>query len=163
MNISTPDLCDAYPDLVKIVDPIFRNYGGKSSFGGEIVTIKCFEDNSRVKESAGTKGEDKVMVVDGGGSLNKALLGDLIALTALKNGWAGFIIYGCIRDVEPIGAMKIGVKALNSIPLKTQRKGEGENNVQITFGGVNFNPGKFVYCDETGIIVSSEPLIKTED
>jgi regulator of ribonuclease activity A len=163
MNISTSDLCDAYPDLVRIVDPIFRNYGGKSSFGGEIVTIKCFEDNSRVKESAGTKGEGKVMVVDGGGALKKALLGDLIAETALKNGWEGFIIYGCIRDVEPIGAMKIGVKALNSIPLKTQRKGEGENNVQITFGGVNFNPGEFVYCDETGIIVSSEPLIKTED
>ncbi len=163
MNISTPDLCDAYPDLVRIVAPIFRNYGGKSSFGGEIVTIKCFEDNSRVKESAGTKGEGKVMVVDGGGSLNKALLGDLIAEAALDNGWEGFIIYGCIRDVEPINAMNIGVKALNSIPLKTERKGDGEMNIPITFGGVTFNPGEFVYSDETGIIVSSEPLIKTED
>ena len=103
------------------------------------------------------------MVVDGGGSLNKALLGDLIAEAALDNGWEGFIIYGCIRDVEPINAMNIGVKALNSIPLKTERKGDGEMNIPITFGGVTFNPGEFVYSDETGIIVSSEPLIKTED
>jgi len=161
MNISTPDLCDAYPDLVRIVDPIFRNYGGKSSFGGEIVTVKCFEDNSRVKESAGTNGEGKVMVIDGGGSLNKALLGDLIAEAALNNGWEGFIIFGSIRDVEPIRTMGIGVKALNSIPLKTQRKGIGEINIPITFGGVTFNPGEFVYSDKTGIIVSVEPLIKT--
>ncbi len=162
MNIATPDLCDAYPDLVRIVEPILNNYGGKTSFGGEIVTVKCFEDNSRVKENAGKPGQGKVMVVDGGGSLKKALLGDLIAETALNNGWEGFIIYGCIRDVEPIGTMKIGVKALNSIPLKTQRKGEGENNVQITFGGVTFNPGEYVYADTTGIIVSSDPLIKSD-
>jgi len=161
MNISTPDLCDAYPDLARIVDPIFRNYGGKSSFGGEIVTVKCFEDNSRVKESAGTNGEGKVMVIDGGGSLNKALLGDLIAEAALNNGWEGFIIFGCIRDVGPINFMEIGVKALNSIPLKTQRKGIGEKNIPITFGGVTFNPGEFIYSDKTGIIVSAEPLIKT--
>ncbi len=160
MNVSTPDLCDAYPDLARILEPIFKNYGGKTSFGGEIVTVKCFEDNSRVKENAGKPGQGKVMVVDGGGSLKKALLGDLITEAALNNGWEGFIIYGCIRDVEPISTMKIGVKALNSIPLKTQRKGEGENNVQITFGGVTFNPGEYVYADSTGIIVSSDPLLK---
>ncbi len=162
MNISTPDLCDAYPDLIRIVEPVFKNYGGKAAFGGEIVTVKCFEDNSRVKENAGKPGKGKVMVVDGGGSLKKALLGDLIAEAALNNGWEGFIIYGCIRDVEPISAMNIGVKALNSIPLKTQRKGEGENNVQITFGGVTFNAGEYAYSDSTGIIVSSEPLIKAD-
>jgi regulator of ribonuclease activity A len=160
MNVSTPDLCDAYPDLARILEPIFKNYGGRTSFGGEIVTVKCFEDNSRVKENAGKPGVGKVMVVDGGGSLKKALLGDLIAEAALNNGWEGFIIYGCIRDVEPISTMKIGVKALNSIPLKTQRKGEGENNVQITFGGVTFNAGEYVYADSTGIIVSSDPLLK---
>ncbi len=162
MNVSTPDLCDAYPDLARILEPIFKNYGGKTSFGGEIVTVKCFEDNSRVKENAGKPGQGKVMVVDGGGSLKKALLGDLITEAALNNGWEGFIIYGCIRDVEPIRTMKIGVKALNSIPLKTQRKGEGENNVQITFGGVTFNAGEYVYADSTGIIVSSDPLLKPE-
>ncbi|MCK5391377.1 MAG: ribonuclease E activity regulator RraA [Deltaproteobacteria bacterium] len=162
MNVSTPDLCDAYPDLTRILEPIFKNYGGKTSFGGEIVTVKCFEDNSRVKENAGKAGQGKVMVVDGGGSLKKALLGDLIAETALNNEWEGFIIYGCIRDVEPISTMKIGVKALNSIPLKTQRKGEGENNVRITFGGVTFNAGEYVYADTTGIIVSSMPLTNRE-
>lgn len=158
MNISTPDLCDANPGLVRIAEPLFKNLGGKKSFGGEIVTIKCFEDNSRVKENAGTDGKGKVMVVDGGGSLKKALLGDLIAETAMSNGWEGFIIFGCIRDVEPISSMNIGVKALNSIPLKTERKGGGELNVQVSFAGVKFNPGEFVYSDETGIIVSSTRL-----
>ncbi len=162
MNISTPDLCDAYPDLVRVLDPIFTNYGGKTSFGGKIVTVKCFEDNSVVKESAGKPGKGKVMVVDGGGSLKKALLGNLIARTALNNGWEGFIIYGSIRDVEPISGMKIGVKALNSIPLKTERKGAGEENVQITFGGVTFKPGEYVYADSTGIIISDDPLIKLD-
>jgi regulator of ribonuclease activity A len=158
MNISTPDLCDANPELVRIVEPLFKNFGGKKSFGGEIVTIKCFEDNSLVKENAGQNGKGKIMVVDGGGSLKKALLGDLIAETAMNNGWAGFIIYGCIRDVEPIGSMDIGVKALNSTPLKTERKGEGELNVPVTFAGVTFSPGEYVYSDETGIIVSSKQL-----
>lgn len=161
MIISTPNLCDAHPELIRVVDPVFKNYGDKSSFGGEIVTVKCFEDNSRVKELANTEGTGKVMVVDGGGSLKKALLGDLIAQSAADNGWAGFIIFGCIRDVEPIGTMKIGVKALNSIPLKTERKGVGEKDILITFAGVTFNPGEFVYSDETGIIVSSEQLVKT--
>ena len=105
MKISTPDLCDSHTGSVSIVEPVFKNYGAKKSFGGEVVTIKCFEDNSRVKENAAVSGKGKVMVVDGGGSLNKALLGDLIAETALNNGWEGFIIYGCIRDVEPINTM----------------------------------------------------------
>ena len=159
MPISTPDLCDQNPDKVKILEPIFRNFGGKTSFGGEIVTIKCFEDNSRVKETAATPGKGKVMVVDGGGSLKKALLGDLIAEDALNNGWEGFIIYGCIRDVEPIGNMNIGVKALNSIPLKTQRKGAGDVDININIAGVTIHPGEYIYADNTGIIVSSEPLI----
>lgn len=159
MEYSTPDLCDAYPDLIRVVEPLFKNFGGKRSFGGEIVTAKCFEDNSVVKETAGKPGHGKVLVVDGGGSLKKALLGDLIAETAAKNGWEGFIIYGAIRDVDPIGEMDIGVKALGSIPLKTQRKGVGDRNVPVIFGGVTFNPGEYVYADNTGIIVSSEPLM----
>lgn len=159
MSISTPDLCDANTNNIRILDPIFRNFGGKASFGGQIVTVKCFEDNSRVKENASKPGEGKVMVVDGGGSLKKALLGDLIAESALKNGWEGFIIYGCIRDVEPIENMDIGVKALNSIPLKTERKGAGELNIPISFAGVTFHPGEYIYADKTGIIVSSEPLL----
>lgn len=158
MKYSTPDLCDDNPNLVRVLEPMFKSYGGNSTFGGQIVTIKCHEDNSFVKQTAGTDGKGKVMVVDGGGSLRRALLGDLIAANAVKNGWEGFIIYGCIRDVDPIGEMDIGVKALNSIPLKTDKKGIGELNIPVTFGGVTFNPGEYVYADSNGIIVSAKPL-----
>nr|NIT14486.1 putative 4-hydroxy-4-methyl-2-oxoglutarate aldolase [Candidatus Dadabacteria bacterium] len=158
MEYLTPDLCDKYPELIRVVGPLFKNYGGKSSFGGEIVTIKCHEDNSVVKQTAGTPGQGRVMVVDGGGSLKRALLGDLIASDAIKNGWDGFVIYGCIRDVDAISQMNLGVKALNSIPLKTEKKGIGELNIPVTFGGVTFNPGEYLYADNNGIIVSSKPL-----
>ena len=158
MEYSTPDLCDLYPELVRVAEPIFKNFGGRSSFGGEIVTIKCFEDNSVVKESAGKSGHGKVMVVDGGGSLRKALLGDLIAETAQKNGWEGLVLYGAVRDVDTLSGLDLGIKALASIPLKTERKGLGELNVPVTFGGVTFSPGEYVYADSTGIIVSAEPL-----
>ena len=158
MEYQTPDLCDAYPGLVRVVEPLFNNYGGKASFGGEVVTVKCYEDNSVVKETASTPGHGKVMVVDGGGSLRRALLGDLIAEDAVKNGWEGFIIYGCIRDVDAIRKMNIGVKALNTIPLKTEKRGAGELNVPLAFGGVTFHPGEFVYADNNGIVVSAKPL-----
>jgi regulator of ribonuclease activity A len=158
MKYQTPDLCDEYTDLVRVVEPIFNSYGGKSSFGGQIVTIKCHEDNSVVKQTAGTNGNGKVMVVDGGGSLRRALLGDLIAADAVKNGWEGFIIYGCIRDVDAISEMDLGVKALNTVPRKTQKKGIGELNISVTFGRVTFNPGEYLYADNNGIIVSSKPL-----
>jgi regulator of ribonuclease activity A len=158
MEYSTPDLCDLYPALVRIAEPVFRNYGGRRSFGGEVVTIKCFEDNSFVKETAGKPGRGKVMIVDGGGSVRKALLGDLIAETAFKNGWEGLIIYGAVRDVEEIESLDLGVMALASIPLRTERKGLGEMNVPVTFAGVTFSPGEYVYADSTGILVSPEPL-----
>lgn len=158
MKYLTPDLCDKYPDLVRVVEPIFKNYGGKSSFGGQIVTIKCHEDNSVVKETAGTAGNGKIIVVDGGGSLLRALLGDLIAQNAVQNGWEGFIIYGCIRDVDAISTMNLGVKALNTNPLKTEKKGIGDLNIPVSFAGVTFKPGEYVYADSNGIIVSSKPL-----
>jgi len=158
MDISTPDLCDKYPGLVRIAEPVFRSYGGRAAFSGMIVTVKCFEDNSFVKELAGKDGAGKVLVVDGGGSLKKALLGDLIAASAAENGWAGIVIYGAIRDVEEIGRTDLGVLALASIPLKTERKGAGETGVPVTFAGVAFNPGEYLYADGTGLIVSSGPL-----
>lgn len=163
MEYITPDLCDEYPERVRVVDAMingcnFSNYGGRSSFGGEIVTIKCFEDNSLVKEHASNPGQGKVMVVDGGGSLRKALLGDMIAESAVKNGWEGIIIYGCIRDVDAIGSLDLGVQALNTIPLKTEKRGIGDYNVEITFGSVTFSPGEYVYADNNGIIVSSSSL-----
>lgn len=158
MEYSTPDLCDLYPALVRIAEPVFRNYGGRRSFGGEVVTIRCFEDNSFVKETAGKPGRGKVMVVDGGGSVRKALLGDLIAETAFQNGWEGLIIYGAVRDVDAIESLDLGVMALASIPLRTERKGLGEMNVPVTFAGVTFSPGEYVYADSTGILVSPDPL-----
>ena len=160
MKFLTTDLCDEHPDFVRVVEPLFTNYGGKVCFGGEIVTVKCHEDNSVVKETAGTPGQGKVMVVDGGASMRRSLLGDMIAENAVKNGWAGFIIYGCIRDVDAIGALDIGVQALGTIPLKTDKRGIGDRNVSVTFGGITFNPGEFVYADNNGIIVSAEPLVE---
>ncbi len=158
MEYITPDLCDAYPDSVRVLEPMVHNYGGRDSFGGEIVTIKCFEDNSLVKEAAGTDGVGKVMVVDGGASLRRALLGDMIAENAAKNGWEGLIIYGCIRDVDAIAALDLGVQALGAIPLKTDKRGIGDLNVPVTFGGVTFNPGEYVYADNNGVVVSATAL-----
>lgn len=160
MSYSTPDLCDDHPELVQVLEPMMGNFGGRESFGGEIVTIKCHEDNSLVKENAGQPGQGKVMVVDGGGSLRRALLGDMIAENAVKNGWEGMIIYGCVRDVDALAELDLGVQALASIPLKTDKRGIGDLNVPLTFGGVTFNPGEYVYADNNGVVVSSEALAK---
>ena len=146
----TPDLCDEYPDLVQVVEPMFSNFGGRSSFGGEIVTVKCFEDNSKVKELVGTPGHGKVMVVDGGGSMRKALLGDMLAEKASKNGWAGLVIYGCIRDVDQIMETDLGVQAIATVPMKTDKLDIGDINIPVKFGGVTFIPGHFIYADKIG-------------
>ena len=158
MSFVTCDLCDENPEVVKIVEPLFTNYGGKRVFGGEIVTVKCHEDNSLVKEHVANPGEGRVMVVDGGGSLRCALLGDMLAEKAAQSGWAGLIIYGCIRDVDQIGDTDLGVQALRTIPIKSNRQGVGQLNVSVTFGGVTFNPGEYVYADNNGIIVSETAL-----
>jgi regulator of ribonuclease activity A len=158
VEYSTPDLCDKYPDLVQVVEPMFVNYGGRVSFGGEIVTIKCFEDNSFVKEWVEKPGKGKVMVVDGGGSMRRSLLGDMLTEKATENGWEGIVLYGCIRDVDAISDTLLGVQALGTIPLKTDKKGIGEANIPVTFGGVTFYPGHFVYADNNGIIISPSAL-----
>jgi regulator of ribonuclease activity A len=157
-DIITPDLCDEFPD-VQVVAPGFRNFGGIRAFGGEIVTVKCFEDNSVVKEQVGLPGNGRVMVVDGGGSMRTALLGDMLAEKAAANGWAGLIIYGCIRDVDAIGRTHLGVQALGTVPRKTEKRGIGDLNVPVTFHGVTFHPGHYVYADNNGIIVSEKPLV----
>ena len=159
MDICTPDLCDENPDDITVLDPLFTNYGGRKSFFGQVVTIKCFEDNSLVKEHAGYDGTGKVMVVDGGASLRKALLGDLIAANAVNNGCEGLVINGCIRDVDAIAELAIGVQALNTIPVKTEKRGVGDLNVPISFAGVTIHPGSYIYADNNGIIVSSKSLI----
>ena len=153
----TPDLCDNHPE-VRVLESMLSNFGGSAVFGGEIVTVKCFEDNSLVKEQLGTPGNGKVLVVDGGGSLRRALLGDMIGASAVNNGWAGVIVYGCVRDVCALSELDLGVQALAAIPLKTERKGVGELNVPVTFGGVTFNPGEFIYADDNGVVVSVSEL-----
>ena len=143
---------------MQAVEPMFSNFGGRESFGGQVVTVKCFEDNSRVKELVSTPGEGRVMVVDAGGSMRRACLGDMLAEKASANGWSGIIIYGCIRDVDEIMATDIGVQALGVHPIKTDKKGIGEIDIAVTFGGVTFNSGDYVYADNNGIIVSPEKL-----
>lgn len=156
---STPDLCDQHPERVRVLEALFQSYGGQPRFCGEIVTVKCFEDNSRVKELAAQDGQDRVMVVDGGGSLHKALLGDLIAGSALKNRWSGFLIFGCVRDVEVLATLSLGVMALNAVPLKTERRNLGEINIPVSFAGQTFHPGQYLYADRNGILVADQNLL----
>ncbi len=158
LGFTTPDLCDDFPDDIRVLEPLFNNYGGHKTFCGEVITIKCYEDNSLVKEEASKDGNGKIMVVDGGASLRRALLGDMIAENALKNGWAGFVIYGCIRDVDVIASLDLGVQAINTIPVKTEKRGIGDLNVPITFAGVTINPGEYIYADNNGIVVAHKQL-----
>ena len=143
---------------MQVAESIFRDYGGLTVFGGEVVTITCFEDNSRVKEMVATPGNGRVLVVDGGGSLRRSLLGDQLAAIAVENGWSGFVINGAIRDVEVIRNLKIGVKALNAIPLKTEKRGLGDLDLPVSFAGVKFSAGDYVYADANGMIVSNVKL-----
>ena len=159
MTFTTPDVCDDYLDQLQILEPLFTEYGGKEKFSGEIVTIKCFEDNSLVKQTLGTAGHGKVLVVDGGGSLRCALLGDLLGAMAVQNGWQGVIVNGCVRDVEILKGMDLGVRALNCYPLKSNKRGEGQLNVAIRFAGVSFEPGQHLYADENGIVVANKNLL----
>lgn len=155
---TTPDLCDDHPDDVRVLEPILRTFGGREAFFGPVVTVSCFEDNSRVKDLAGTPGEGRVIVVDGGGSTRKALLGDIIAQTAADNGWAGFVIHGAVRDIEILRTIDLGVQALTSIPLKTEKLGVGDVGVDLSFGGLTVSPGEWVYADANGVVVSARQL-----
>lgn len=159
MEIQTADLCDANEGKVKICAPMFRSFGGKASFGGQIATLKVFEDNSLVRNALESPGHDKVLVVDGGGSMRCALVGDQLALLGVKNGWAGVIVYGCIRDSKAIGKMDLGVFALGTHPLKSIKKGAGDIGLVVTFCGISFTPGHFVYADEDGVIISENALL----
>ena len=153
-----PDLFDAYPNDLTLIPLPFYSYGGSALFHGEVITVKCFEDNSKVKELLNQDGKGKVLVVDGGGSLRRALLGDLIAESAVKNRWAGVIVYGGVRDVATLALLPLGVKALGAVPIKTQRKGIGEINVSIEIAGVSVVPGMYIYGDLNGIALSESEL-----
>jgi regulator of ribonuclease activity A len=162
MSFKTPDLCDEFETelgtSIRVAAPMFQRYGARPSFSGQIVTLKVFEDNSLVREAFAQNGKGKVLVIDGGGSLRCALVGDQLAILAHKNGWEGTVVYGCIRDSGDINGIAIGVRALNTHPQKSIKKGAGDRDIAVTFGGVTFNPGEYLYADEDGILVSSKPL-----
>ena len=156
--LRTADLCDHFAATLQVLEGHYFSYGGVPVFHGEIETIKAFEDNSRVRECVAAPGAGKVLVVDGGGSMRRAMLGDNLAAKAVENGWAGIVIHGCIRDSAEIGTMTLGVRALGTHPMKTDKRGLGDHNVPLRFGGVDFTPGHHLYADEDGIVVSEKAL-----
>ncbi len=159
MQFTTADLCDEHESRISVAQPLFRNYGGNTSYCGKISTIKCFEDNSLVREALKSPGAGRVLVIDGGGSTRRALVGDLLAQAGADNNWAGIVVYGCIRDSGVIATINIGCKAIATLPLKTEKKGIGEKEIPVHFADVDFIPGQFLYADEVGIIVSTKDLL----
>jgi regulator of ribonuclease activity A len=155
---ATADLCDAYADRLQICEPMFQPYGGVTAMRGVVSTVRCFEDNSRIKEAVEGPGQGRILIVDGGGSRRHALFGGNLGKAAVKNGWAGVIIYGCIRDSAELGGMKLALRALGTMPLRSEKRGDGERDVPVRFAGVTFRPGDYVYADEDGIVVAREPL-----
>jgi regulator of ribonuclease activity A len=158
MSLHTADLCDDHGAALQVAAPLFRDYGGRRSFHGPVVTLKLHEDNSLVREALGEAGEGRVLVVDGGGSLRCALLGDNLARMAAANGWSGVVVYGCIRDQVEIGKLPLGVKALASHPARSAKRGAGQREVTVHFAEVTFAPGSHLYADEDGIVVAAEAL-----
>jgi len=158
-KFKTADLCDEFEGQVQICEPMLRMYGGRDQFCGEIFSIKCFEDNSLVREQVNSPGKNRVLVVDAGGSIRCAMFGDQLAAAASKNNWAGIVLYGLIRDSADIAQMDIGVAALGTIPIKSVKRGVGASGGDVRFGGIIFRSGEFCYADVDGIICSSEPLI----
>lgn len=158
MSFATTDLSDTHPQA-QVCDPIFRDFGGKAAFHGPIATLKVFEDNASVRTALEEKGEGRVLVVDGGGSPRCALLGGNLALLAVKNNWAGVVVFGFIRDTREIGALAVGVKALGVHPRKSE-KGlhSAQRDKAVRFAGVTFNPGAWLYADEDGIVVSDNKI-----
>ena len=156
--ISTPDLSDEALEVCALELQLV-NYGQIRQFGGAVVTIKCHEDNSLVKQCVEEPGLGRVIMVDGGGSMRRALLGDLLAEKAAANGWSGLIINGVIRDVDEIGRISIGVQALGSCPIKTEKRGVGERDIDLHIGGVDIAPGDYIYADNNGVIVSKRSLL----
>ena len=158
MEFLTTELCDAHEDVVRVVEPMFTSFGGKTAFHGRIATLRVFEDNSFVRKALESEGHGHVLVIDGFGSIRRALVGDLLASLAIKNGWVGIVVNGCIRDSRAIAEMDIGVFALGTHPLKTLKKNLGEADITVSFGKVDFVPGEWIYADEDGVIVCKLPI-----
>ncbi|MFZ7223677.1 ribonuclease E activity regulator RraA [Avibacterium avium] len=158
MCIDTSTLCDVYLDQVDVVEPIFSNFGGLTSFYGKVTTVKCFESNGLIAEILEENGEGRVLLVDGGGAVRQALIDADLAQLALDNGWEGIIVYGAVRQIQQLENLDIGIQALAPIPVGASDDAQGEVDVPVNFGGVTFYPEDYVYADLTGIILSQEPL-----
>ena len=158
MNETTCDISDKLHPDVQYLEPVYKIYGAKTSFSGHIITVKCYEDNSLVEEALKDNGKESVLVIDAGGSMNCAMLGDKRAADAINNEWEGIIVHGLVRDSVAINGMEIGIRALGVYPLKSIKNGVGDSNLIVNFSGVTFTPGEYLYADEDGIIVVKEKL-----
>ncbi|QLB15572.1 ribonuclease E activity regulator RraA [Mannheimia granulomatis] len=158
MHIDTSELCDLYSDQVDVVEPIFSSFGGASSFFGKITTVKCFESNGLIAEVLEEDGEGRVLLVDGGGAVRRALIDAELAQLAVDNGWEGIIVYGAVRQLDILEKLDIGIHALAPIPVGADNTDVGEVDTPVNFGGVTFFPEDYIYADLTGIILSPELL-----
>lgn len=155
------DLCDAFPDRLQVLSPVFSSYGGRSAFFGPVETVRTHEDNSRVREAVSEAGQGRVLVVDGGGSLKRSLLGGDLAAKAAQNGWAGVIINGAVRDAAELEAANVGVLALALIPMKTEKRDLGVRGVEICIAGAVVRPGNWVYADRDGVVIAADAIHET--
>ena len=153
MTFQTADLYDEHEGEARVPLLQLRSFGGRTSFSGEVQTLKCFEDNSLIKAASAEAGEGRVLVVDGGGSLRCALMGDLIAKAFCDHGWAGVVIWGAVRDCDALAALDLGVRALGATPRKSVRRGEGQSGIALTMGGVEWRPGDRLYADADGVLL----------
>jgi regulator of ribonuclease activity A len=158
MRDITPDICDQYESQVTLLELPLQNFGMRSAFWGQIVTVRCYNDNSKVRDVLSQDGRGKVLIVDGNGTCQKALLGDQLAITAIENGWEGIIIYGAVRDVMALSQMDIGIKALGASPFKTEKRGVGHVNVSLCIMNNMIQPGDFIYADWNGMLISPREL-----
>jgi regulator of ribonuclease activity A len=157
MDFATADLVDEHGTALASCDLQFRQFGGRDRFSGSIRTVTCHQDNALVKQVLNEPGNGQVLVVDGRGSLHSALLGDLIAASAVRNGWAGVVIHGAVRDTRALAELDLGVKALGSNPRKSAKLGVGDVDTPVTFGGITFLPGETLWSDSDGILVTGSP------
>ncbi|MEI9599922.1 ribonuclease E activity regulator RraA [Moellerella wisconsensis] len=158
MKYDTSELCDIYQESVNVVEPLFSNFGGRTSFGGQIITVKCFEDNGLLYDLLEENGDGRILLVDGGGSVRKALVNANLARLATENGWEGIVVYGAVCQVDALMDLDIGIQAIAAIPAGCPDEGIGESDIRVNFGGVTFFSGDYLYADNTGIILSEEPL-----
>lgn len=159
MAFKTADLYDANEQTVQVLELPLQSYGGRASFSGRIATVQAPEDNTFVRKALEEPGDGRVLVVDGGGSFFCALVGDQLAALAVKNGWSGIIVNGCIRDSEALRSMPMGVKALATNPRKSRKNNRGLRDQPLHFGRVAFVPGEYLYADEDGVLTSAQDLL----